>query len=83
VLIISLTVIQISVAFIKSVRKQVDKGMPRALDLGHKDSRKGFTNNRGDSTGSANKSISPTDCAKPTDVRKRYMSNAMLLISNS
>jgi hypothetical protein len=55
-------------AFIESVRKQVDKGMPRAPDLGHKDSRKGSTDNRGDLTGPANKSTSPTDCAKPTDV---------------
>jgi hypothetical protein len=58
VLVISLTVVQIGVAFIKSIRKQVDKGMPRALDLGYKDSRRDFT-------GSANKS---TGCAKPTDV---------------
>jgi hypothetical protein len=83
VLIISLTVVQISVAFIESVRKQVDKGMPRALDLGHKDSRKGSMDDRGDSTDLANKSTGPTDCAKPMDVRKRYMSNTMLLTSNS
>jgi hypothetical protein len=42
--------------------------MLRALDLGYKDSRKGFTDNRGDSISLANKSISPTDCAKLMDV---------------
>jgi hypothetical protein len=42
--------------------------MLRALDLGYKDSRKGFTNDRGDLTSPANKSTGLTDCAKPTDV---------------
>jgi hypothetical protein len=57
--------------------------MLRALDLGHKDSKKGFTNNKGDLTGPANKSTGLIDCAKLTDVQKRYMSNATLLTSNS
>jgi hypothetical protein len=64
--------------------------MLKTLDLDYKDSKKGFINNKRDLTslksnsiGSANKSIGFTDCAKPTDIWKRYMSNAMLLTSNS
>jgi hypothetical protein len=83
VLIISLTVIQISIAFIKSIKKQVNKRMLKALDLGYKDSKKGFINNRKDFTSLANKFTSLTDCAKLTNVQKRYMSNTMLLTSNS
>jgi hypothetical protein len=56
------------VAFIKSVRKQVNKRMPKALDLSHKDSKKGSIDERGDLTGLANKSIGLTDCTKPIDV---------------
>jgi hypothetical protein len=64
--------------------------MLKTLDLDYKDSKKGFTNNKRDltslksnSTGLANKSISLTDYAKLTDIWKRYMSNTMLLTSNS
>jgi hypothetical protein len=42
--------------------------MSRALDLGYKDSKKGFTNNKGDLTSPANKSTGLTDCTKPTDI---------------
>jgi hypothetical protein len=55
-------------AFIESVRKQVNKKMPKALDLGYKNSRKGSIDNRGDLTSLANKSTGLTDCAKLTDV---------------
>jgi hypothetical protein len=55
-------------AFIESIRKQVNKGMLRALDLGYKDSKEGFTDDRRDFTSPTNKSTGPTDCAKPTDV---------------
>jgi hypothetical protein len=53
--------------------------MLRALDLGYKESKKSFINNRRDFTGLANKSIS---CTKPIDVYK-YMFDFMLLTSNS
>jgi hypothetical protein len=65
VLIISLTVVQISVAFIKSIKKQVNKRMLKTLNLGYKDSKKGFTNNKRDFTSLANKFIS---CIESTDV---------------
>jgi hypothetical protein len=55
-------------AFIKSIRKQVNKRMLKALDLSYKDSKKGFTNNKRDFISLANKSISLTDCAKPINV---------------
>ena len=67
VLIFGLTIVQIGIAFTKSVSRQFDKGIPRALDLGYKEGRKSFTNNRRDFTGPANKSTGRT---KPTDVRK-------------
>jgi hypothetical protein len=57
--------------------------MLRALDLGYKDSKKGFTNNKRDLTSLANKSTGLIDCAKPTNVWKHYMSNTMLLTSNN
>jgi hypothetical protein len=53
--------------------------MLRALDLGYKESRKSFTNNRRDFTGLANKSTGRT---KPIDVCK-HMFNSVLLTSNS
>ena len=64
VLIFSLAIVQISIAFTKSVSKRFDKGMPRALDLGYKEGRKSITSNRKDFTGLANKS---TSCTKLTD----------------
>jgi hypothetical protein len=64
VLIISLTIVQISIAFIKSVRKQVSKGMLRELDLDYKDNKKSFTSNRRNLTSLTNKSMGLTDCAK-------------------
>jgi hypothetical protein len=45
-------------AFIKSVRKQVDKKMPKTLDLDYKDSKKGFINNKRDLTSPAKEFIS-------------------------
>jgi len=53
--------------------------MLRALDLGYKESKKSFTDNRRDFTGLANKSISHT---KLTDICK-HMFNFVLLTSNS
>ena len=60
VLIFSLTIVQISIAFTKSVSKQFDKGMPRALDLSYKEGRKSITSNKRDFTGLANKSTGRT-----------------------
>ena len=79
VLIFSLTIVQISIAFTKSVSKQFDKGMLRALDLGYKEGRKSIISNKRDFTSLANKSIS---CTKLTDAQK-HMFNSMLLTSNS
>jgi hypothetical protein len=42
--------------------------MLKALDLGYKDSKKGFTDNKGDLTSPANKSTGFTDCTKLTNV---------------
>ena len=78
-LIFGLTIIRIGIAFTESVSKQFDKGMPKALDLGYKESRKSFTDNRKDFTGLANKSTGRT---KPTDVCK-HMFDFALLTSNS
>ena len=64
VLIFSLTIVQISIAFTESVSKWFNKGMPKALDLSYKEGRKSITSNRRDFTGLANKSIG---CTKPTD----------------
>jgi hypothetical protein len=79
VLIFSLIIVQISTAFTKSVSRQFDKEMLRALDLGYKESRKSFTDNRRDFIGLANKSISRT---KLIDVCK-HMFDFTLLTSNS
>jgi len=65
--------------FTESVSKQFDKRMLRALDLGYKEGRKSFTDNRRDFTGLANKSTGRT---KPTDVYK-HMFDFTLLTSNS
>jgi hypothetical protein len=54
-----------SIAFIKNVSKWFNKGIPRALDLGYKEGKESFINNRRDFTSLANKS---TDCTKPMDV---------------
>jgi hypothetical protein len=64
VLIFSLTIVQIGIAFTESVSKRFDKGMPRALDLGYKEGRKSIIGDRRDFTGLANKSTSRT---KPMD----------------
>jgi hypothetical protein len=56
VLIISLTVVRIGVAFMESVGKWVDKGMPRALDLGYKGNGQSFTDDSRDLTGLAKES---------------------------
>jgi len=64
VLIFSLTIVQIGMAFTESVSKRFDKGMLRVLDLGYKEGRKSITGNRRDFTGLANESIGRT---KPTD----------------
>jgi hypothetical protein len=79
VLIFGLTIIRIGTAFTESVSKQFNKGMPRALDLGYKEGRKSFTDNRRDFTGLANKSTGRT---KPTDVRK-HIFDSVSLTSNS
>jgi len=79
VLIFGLTIIQISIAFTKSVSRQFDKRMLRALDLGYKEDRKSFINNKRDFTGLANKSIGYT---KPTDVCK-HMFDFVSSTSNS
>jgi hypothetical protein len=79
VLIFSLTIVQIGTAFTKSVSKWFNKGIPKALDLGYKEGKKSFTNNRRDFTGLANKF---TDCTKPTNVCK-HMFNSMSLTSDS
>jgi hypothetical protein len=65
VLIFGLTIVQISTAFTKGVNRWFNKGIPRALDLGYKEGKKSFIDNRRDFTGPANES---TDCTKPTDV---------------
>ena len=65
--------------FTESVSKQFDKRMLRTLDLGYKESRKSFIDNKRDFTGLANKS---TSCTKPTDVYK-HMFDFTLLTSNS
>ena len=64
VLIFSLTIVQIGTAFTESVSKQFNKGMPKALDLSYKESKKSITSNKRDFTGLANKSTGRT---KPTD----------------
>ena len=78
-LIFGLTIIRIGIAFTESVSKQFNKGMLRTLDLGYKESKKSFTNNRRDFTGLANKSIS---CTKLINVYK-HMFDFTLLTSNS
>jgi hypothetical protein len=79
VLIFSLTIVQISMAFTESVSKRFDKRMPRALDLGYKEGRKSITSNRRDFTGPANESMG---CTKPTDAWK-HMFDSMLSTSDS
>jgi hypothetical protein len=79
VLIFGLTIVQIGTAFTESVSRQFDKRMLRALDLGYKEGRKSFTNNRRDFTGLANKS---TSCTKLIEVCK-HMFDFTLLTSNS
>jgi hypothetical protein len=65
VLIFGLTIVQIGTAFTENVNKWSNKGIPRAPDLGYKEGKESFTNNRRDFTGLANKS---TGCTKLTDV---------------
>jgi hypothetical protein len=72
VLIFGFTIVQISTAFTKNVNKWSNKGIPRALDLGYKEGKESFTNNRRDFTSLANESM---DRTKPTDVQKHLMSN--------
>jgi len=79
VLIFGLTIVQIGTAFIESVSRRFDKGMLRALDLGYKEGRKSFTDNRRDFTGLANESMGRT---KPTNVRK-HMFDSMSSTSDS
>jgi len=79
VLIFGLTIVRIGTAFTESVSKQFNKRMPRALDLGYKEGRKSFTDDRRDFTSPANKSIGRT---KPIDVCK-HMFDSALLTSNS
>src|ERR1700738_2356448 len=85
-LIVSLIVVRIGAAFMESVGKRFDEGMPSAL--GYKGSRQSFTEEGGGLTGPAKKFTDRTDCftdftdfntdptdrTKLTDVRKRYMS---------
>jgi hypothetical protein len=79
VLIISLTVVRIGAAFMESVGKRFDKGMPRAL--GYKGSRQSFTEERRDFTGLTKEFTGRTDCL--TDVRKRRMPDSTSSTSNS
>jgi hypothetical protein len=64
VLIVSLTIVQISIAFIKSVSKQFNKRVPRALGLDYKGNEQSFTDLAKESTGLA---VDLTDCIRPTD----------------
>ena len=64
VLIFSLTIVQIGMAFTESVSKRFDKGMLRALDLGYKEGRKSIIGDKRDFTGLANESMG---CTKPTN----------------
>jgi hypothetical protein len=80
VLIFSLTIVQIGTAFTESVGRWFDKGMLRAPDLGYKEGRESFKNERRDFTGPANESTGP---AKPTNVRKHHMSDFTSLTSDS
>jgi hypothetical protein len=57
--------------------------MPRALDLGYKEGKNSFTDNRRDFTSSANKSTGCTGYIKPTDVCKHHMFDFTLSTSNS
>ena len=68
VLIFSLTIVQISTAFTKSVSKWFDKRMLRALDLSYKEGRKSFINDRRDFTSLTVESMGCTDYTKLTDV---------------
>jgi hypothetical protein len=82
-LIFGLTIIQIGTAFTESVTKWFNKGIPRALDLGYKEGKKSFIDNRRDFTGPANESTGCISYIKPTDVYKHYMFNSTSLASNS
>jgi hypothetical protein len=65
VLIFGLTIVQIGTAFTENVNKWFNKGIPRALDLGYKEGKESFTDNRRDFTSLANESTGRT---KLTDV---------------
>jgi hypothetical protein len=67
-------------AFTKSVSKWFDKEMLRAPDLGYKEGKESFKNERKDFTSLTNKFISLT---KLTNVWKHHISDFMLLTSNS
>jgi hypothetical protein len=79
VLIFGLTIVQIGTAFTESVSRRFDKKMLKAPDLGYKEGRKSFTDNRRDFTGPANKSTGRT---KPTDVRKHMFDSASSTSNN-
>jgi hypothetical protein len=83
VLLVSLTIVRISTALIKSIGTQFDKWMLRALDLGYKGNRQSFTDDPRHFTGPADKPTGRTGCTKLTDVRKRHMSSSMSSTSDS